>query len=306
MTRTSILPENKSEWLAMRAQDITSTEISALFGLSPYKTSFELWHEKASGNFDEFEPNERMKWGTRLQDTVARGIAEDNGWTVRAKNVYQRVADLRIGSSFDFEIVSHENGPGLLEIKCVDFLAFRDNWSEEDGVIEAPAHIELQLQHQMLVSGRSWGVIAALVAGNEVKLVQRKADPEIHEQIMAAAQAFWDSIAANQAPAPDYARDAKVISRLHQAVSEGTVLDATQDTAIDELVAQYRNASAQIKVLEDAKDSAKAKLLERIGTSEKVIGAGWSISAGTVEAKEVAAFVRQSYRNFRITAKKSK
>ncbi len=50
----------------MRVQDITSSEISALFGLSPYKTAFELYHEKRAGEVMRIEENTRMKWGKRL------------------------------------------------------------------------------------------------------------------------------------------------------------------------------------------------------------------------------------------------
>ena len=39
-------PADEAEWLAMRRQDVTSTETAALFGLSPYTTAFEVWHQR--------------------------------------------------------------------------------------------------------------------------------------------------------------------------------------------------------------------------------------------------------------------
>lgn len=305
MERTNILPTDKEAWLALRAQDITSTDVSALFGLSPYTTAFELWQKKAGKLDDSFEETERMKWGTRLQDTIARGIGEDEGWNVRARNVYTRIPDRRIGASFDFEIVSHADGPGLLEIKNVDYLVYRDQWTEEDGVIEAPAHIELQLQHQLLATGRSWGVIAALVAGNTVKLVRRKADLELQESILTQTAIFWASIAANRPPAPDYKADFKTLKRLLGPSQEGLAIDARGNAQFDDLVAKYAHVSSEIKGLEEIKEATKAQLLELTGGAEKVIGSNWSISAGTVAAKEIPATVRQAYRNFRVNLKKS-
>lgn len=306
MKRTSILPTDKDAWLALRGQDITSTDVAALFGLSPYKTRLQLWHQKTGGLTDTVEENERMRWGNRLQDAIARGIAEDMEWDVRARNVYTRIDERRIGSSFDFEIVGHEDGPGLLEIKNVDFLVFRDKWSEEDGVVEAPAHIELQLQHQLLVTGRSWGVIAALVAGNDLKYCIRRADADLHSQIIDESARFWASVASGVAPEPHYPEDANVVAKLHARANAGEIVDATGDIETDDLVSRYRHVSSEIKGLEDIKDTIKAQLLERIGTAEKVLGNGWSISAGMIEAKEVPAFVRQAYRNFRVNTKKSK
>jgi putative phage-type endonuclease len=306
MKRTNILPSDKEAWLALRGLDITSTDVSALFGLSPYKTRLQLWHEKATGASDSFEETERMKWGTRLQDTIARGIAEDQGWEIRARNVYSRIEERRIGSSFDFEIINHPDGPGLLEIKNVDYLVFRDKWSEEDGIVEAPAHIELQLQHQLLVTGRAWGVIAALVAGNQVKYAIRLADPDVHSQILDEVARFWASVASGVAPEPHYPEDAEVVARLHVKANPGEVVDATGDLELDELVARYKHVSSEISGLEEIKDTIKAQVLTRIGTAEKVIGSGWSISAGVTAAKEVPAYVRQAYRGFRINVKKVK
>ena len=100
LTRQSIISNNEQEWLALRLEDITSTEVSALFNLSPYQTEFELWHRKKNKEIVTIEANQRMKWGTRLQDSIARGIAEDNGWNVRRMDEYVRIPELRIGSSF--------------------------------------------------------------------------------------------------------------------------------------------------------------------------------------------------------------
>ena len=306
MKRQNILPENREEWLSLRNQDVTSTDVSALFGLSPYKTRLELWHEKSlvPGLKDEFEETVRMKWGNRLQDSIARGVAEDMGWDVRKRNVYTRIPERQLGASFDFEIVGHKDGPGLLEIKNVDYLVFRDKWVEQDGVIEAPAHIELQLQHQLLASGRTWGAIVALVAGNDVKVAIREADPVVQGDILDEVARFWASVASGTAPLPTYPQDAAVVARLYSNANKGEVLNAIGDATLADLVGQYRHVSGEIKGLEELKSSLKAQVLERIGTAEKVLGDGWSISAGVTEAVEVPAFVRQAFRGFRVNAKK--
>lgn len=55
--------ESREQWLAARAKDITSTEIAALYGLSPYITEFELFHNKRDGVRTQITENERMTWG---------------------------------------------------------------------------------------------------------------------------------------------------------------------------------------------------------------------------------------------------
>lgn len=308
---------DEEEWLKARLEDITSTQVSALpqINLSPYQTPFDLWHEKKNREIVDVPVNERMKWGTRLQDAVARGVAEDLGLTVRRMNAYLRKPVFRIGSSFDFEIVGHKRGPGLMEIKCVDGLVFRNAWLvKEDGTVDAPPHIEMQLQHQLEVSERTWGMIVALVGGNEVYVLERERDDEIGNVIRFSSMEFWKSIEANRPPEPDYSRDAKLIARIYRTTDPGKILDATMDSTLSYLAGQYDFASREVKAHEAAKDAARAKILEAIGPAEKVIGDGWTISSkevapnpGTLITPEMVGTYyggKSGFRSFRLTMKK--
>lgn len=307
---TTIPITSESEWLAMRAKDITSTEISALFGLSPYKTAFELYHEKREGRVVQIEENTRMKWGRRLESPIAFGVAEDEGWEIEKLDVYMRDEAARIGSSFDFTIKSSSDGPGILEIKNVDGLQYRNKWLED----EAPEHIELQIQHQMTVSGFKWCALVALVNGNDPKIIYRDYDPDIGKAIAAKANAFWNMVENGTAPSPDYARDAEVISRLYAQTRTGECFDASNDENIASLVQQYHAIGQEISELERRKDAAKARLLEQIGGAEKVIGPWGSISCGmtsgtapTLITPEMVGQTyggRKGFRQFRVNLKK--
>ena len=48
---------NTESWLQERMKDITSTEVSALYGLSPYLTEYELFHTKKDGVVVRIEEN---------------------------------------------------------------------------------------------------------------------------------------------------------------------------------------------------------------------------------------------------------
>lgn len=314
-------PSNDTAWHALRAMDITSTESAALFGMSPYATRFELWHRKKAGQILQIEENERMRWGTRLQDAIARGIAEDCGIKVRKLNAYMRHNHSRMGASFDFEVVGVDttvtdyvatladmytaHGPGVLEIKNVDSLIFRDQWvKNEDGTYEAPEHIELQLQHQLHVVDRDWGVIAAMVGGNRPVIITRLRDEHVGGAVQAQVDAFWQSIESNQPPAPDFRLDADTISKMYGFADPGKVFDARNDETVTSLCARYRELADAEKNAEEEKKAVKAQLLTLIGDAEKVLANGFTISAGVVGPAEVA-YTRAAYRNFRITAKKA-
>lgn len=316
MNTVSIIPENKEHWLSLRMQDITSTEISALFGLSPYLTKFELWHRKKNQMESDFDPNERTIWGSRLESSIAHGIAEENGWTIRHAPEYVRSPEHRLGSSFDFMIQHMVEGvtpidPELvdlanLEIKNVDFLVFRDNWNEDSDLgLEAPPHIELQVQQQMMLGKKDHIHIGVLVGGNKKYQVRREADPEIHEMIKAAAAEFWQSIENNTPPSPDFVADFEFIKKIFSDVEPGKIMDARGNNELLELAKAYKAASEVVKGAEEVKDSLKAQILMLIGDNEKVIGEGFSVTAGITGEAEIA-YTRPAFRNFRVNWSKKK
>lgn len=306
MTIETLHPKDEQDWLNMRKQDVTSTEVAALFGCNPYVTHFELWHRKREDLAVTFEQNERMKWGNRLQDAIAAGIAEEQDWEIRRMTEYIHDTELRLGASFDFEFKVRASGEkGILEIKNVDGLAFRDGWLVEGENIEAPPHIEIQVQTQIALKGCDRNMIGALIGGNRLVLITREVDFTVIKEIKNRVRKFWISIMANEPPAPDFARDAAFISKLYGYASPGSVVSVEGNNQILSLALQYKEAGAKEKAAKTAKDAAKAEILTMIGTAEKVIGDGFLISAGMVGPKHVE-YDAEGYRNWRVNWKKEK
>lgn len=299
----TIQPNDDAHWLSLRRQDVTSTEAAALFGLSPYMTQFELWHRKHDNLEVEFEVNERMRWGTRLQDSIAAGVAEDQGWKIRRMTEYIRDPELRMGASFDFEIIFPDGALGILEVKNVDALAFRDGWLVDGDNVEAPPHIEVQVQQQLALTGRKIAYIAALIGGNRVILIKREPDQTVITSIRKKIMEFWDSVNSSAAPSPDFVRDADFISRIYNFAEPGKIFNA--DEQISRLAFIYKQASEEAKLATEKKDAAKAEILMLIGSSEKVLGQAFSISAGMIGPCHVE-YDRAGYRNFKISWKKVK
>lgn len=299
----TIQPTEEKHWLELRRQDVTSTETSALFELSPYMTAFELWHRKHDSIDVEFKVNARMVWGTRLQDSIAAGVAQDEGWKIRRMTEYIRDTDLKAGASFDFEIIFPDGTFGILEIKNVDALAFRDGWIIEGDNVEAPPHIEVQIQQQLFLSERKVAYIAALIGGNRVVLIKREPDNAVIEAIRKRIKEFWISVETHSEPKPDFARDSDFIAHLYSYAEPGKVFNA--DEKLSKIAYAYKQAATEQKAAEQKKDAAKAEILTIIGTAEKVVGPWGSISAGMTGPCHVE-YEREGFRNFRINWKKEK
>jgi putative phage-type endonuclease len=324
MTTQYLLHESQADWLAARNLDITSTEASALFGLSPYETLFELWHRKNEGGGNGLDDNERMQAGRHIEPAIAALAAERYGIIVAPFKYYARDPIARMGSSFDYEIVGVSDtvpadtslrdlylahGPGILECKNVDGLVFRRKWTDD----ETPAHIELQLQHQLEITGRGWGAIVALVGGNKLETYSRLREPTVGIAIRQAVSKFWRSIAANEAPPPVMPDDAEALIALNQ-FSDGTALDLRDDEWTAGIMAEYTAASATIKALEERQTVIKAQVLERAGPAGSILYAGGKVSAtqtadnpGKPITPEMVGQIigaRKGYRQFRNTPSK--
>lgn len=289
------VPENREEWLKMRALDVTSTESAALFGISPYLTEFELWHRKKNSSLIEFKENERTIWGTRLQDAIAKGIAEDEGWTIRKKPEYVRDTELRMGASFDFQL---DNG-FLLEIKNVDSLQYRDQWIIEKDSAEAPAYIELQVQHQLAVDEAPGAYIGGLIGGNRRVLLEREPNSKVIAELKARITKFWSDIHNNIEPEPNFARDAAFIAKLYSYAEPGKVFDASEDVKLKDLATCYKACADTIKELEVSKARLKSEILMHIGEAEKVIAEDFKISVGLIGPAKIS-YEKSGYRMFKL------
>lgn len=256
MTRELIKIKTEAQWLDLRRDDITSTMVPALFGLSPYTTKFELYHAKASGVEVPFKSNNRVEAGNRMEQYAAQEVAEATGWKVEPFKDYMRIPGERMGSSFDCEATKPDGSKGILEIKAVDFFIHKDRWVDD----QAPEHIEIQLQHQLECADRyEWGAIAAFTGIYDFHMYERDRDRDFGKALRQAVAAFWDDVENKREPEPDFARDLDIITLLHKG-ADGEKLDKTDDADFELLVSRFDRWSATKKEAEKEVEKAKAEI----------------------------------------------
>ena len=254
-----------------------------------------------------------MEWGNKLEALIAEKFADDYELAVAPLKDYISIPELKIGSSFDYRIIDESRGDGILEIKNVDSLIYKNNWTEDDGGIQAPFHIELQLQHQLLVSGLQYGYIVALVGGNTLKVAYRDRDEAVIERIKQECAEFWNDVEAGKAPTPSYPEDADVvIARANKADSEKSI-DATENEHYDlrTAIAGYEWRYKSHKKMADELKQYKAQILDLIGDASKVFSTDGKFACGMSKENKgklvtqdmVGTYInqRKAFRNFRFT-----
>lgn len=324
-------PKSTDEWLQLRQAFVSSTESSALFGLNPYMTPYELAVIKKSEEpADVYKDNERQKWGKMLQRVIAQSIADDYGVKVRALTAYATNDDIKMGASFDYEIVGikdgfepaeeefdqlrimyRQHGAGVLEIKNVDGLVYKNDWVEVERRIEAPAHIELQVQHQLAVISRAWSAIGVLVGGNRRIVVRRMFDEDVGNAIRARVERFWKGLREGKMPPLTMPEDARVIRDLYGYAETNAVLDFQMDKATDgdgihELALKHKESTHWLSEAKKAHETTGALLMMALGTASKALFDDMTINATMVKSTIVPEHERAGYRSLRIYPKKVK
>lgn len=235
-----------------------SSEIAALFGLqaSYASSAFTLWQVKA-GKIKpphvDASPGTRVWMGRWMEPVIAHMAAEMYGWDIIYPGPFA-IDEVTPGMSGSLDGIIKEpgkvekemgfTGPGVLEIKRVEWLPFRSEWTEN----EPPFQIVLQDQHLCACAGYSWGVVAAMVSEVGMVCYRYPARAGVAGRIRHAVQRFWDSVRDGMPPNPDHtASSAAALRELYPVRPEPITIDLTTDSEADITAAAFKMAQAHRK-----------------------------------------------------------
>lgn len=175
------------EILKERKRGIGGSDIGAILGVNPYKSSRDLALEKL-GLLPEPEMNSAMERGTRLESLVADLFTEKTGIEVREEKqmIVHPDHDWMLGNVDRLTVPDQ----AILEIKCPGMAVF--SRVRREGL---PMAWRAQLEWYLALSGSNTGFFA--VFNSELwrlEHFQVEADPEFQSLIMSAAEKFWTDL----------------------------------------------------------------------------------------------------------------
>lgn len=165
----------RAEWLdARRSYGIGSSDVPAILGISRFQSPLSLYHEKLGVKAESEGSRDAREWGLILEEPIAQRYALKTGRTIVNPNaggawtIARSTARPWMIASVDrFALPAEDERPttppGVLEIKNAH-LFMADLWGPENNN-EPPVEYQVQLQHQLAVTGLRWGSIAALIGG---------------------------------------------------------------------------------------------------------------------------------------------
>ena len=238
-----------------RKEYIGGSDIAAVMGVSRWKTPLQLWAEK-TGQVEppDLSKNEAVEMGIELEDTVARLFTKRTGLVVRrSPKRYQHPDYPYFACQVDRLVTGTDE---LLECKTASAYVAKE-WEGE----EIPTEYILQVQWQLMITGRTTGWIAVLIGGQKFACRKIESDSVLQEQMIEAALKFWDMVQNKIAPIA-MADDNSFLVQLYPKAGE-LVKEAAQD--INDAIALLQQTKAQIIDLEKTKDEVESKIKAAIG-----------------------------------------
>ncbi len=264
-------------------QTVSASQVPALFGESSYLSEWMLYQYFVNNADMAFEPNERMNWGNRLEGEILRAACEiehiDAEFHIQ-KQPYVANKQARIGATLDYRFTHPQFGVVLLEAKNVDWLQWRDTWSDD---VAAP-RVELQVQAQMIATGIERGWIAALVGGNDLKLYPREANPKLQQSINDRVAEFFEKVENKQEPAVDgIPPECEVLKALYPEVQAGKII---KDFEMEHIVMAFEQAKEDWQFANKRYNELRTKLLAAGKDAEMLVAGAYAVEFKQSKRKE--------------------
>ncbi len=261
-----------AEVLAERRKGVGGSEVSALFGLSPYAnlTALSLYFEKRGEIDRTVEESEAMFWGQVLEDPIAQVWAERNNAKIRRQPMrwMKDPEQNPLFVSMDRQIYDHPRGPGLLE--CKNFNYYKGKAIE--ALDDVPPFVRIQHMHGLAVTGYTWGAIAILVGGNKLLSWTVERDEDACQQIVETCREFMERVKQGIPPSVDSKSDV-VLGEAYKTGGIRTI--TTLDPSIERVAHELTHWKAQAKAAEENWELRKNCIKLLMGNAEELLIPGY-------------------------------
>lgn len=272
--------DSLDSWLAGRPAFIGASESPALFGVGYADDSpCALWDRKVNPQPEQVE-REEFEWGHAMQPIILGMFQKKTGIHVIDPGPYTVLRSAErpyIGCTLDARGIDEERGEEcVIECKNVGHFMGRD-WDDE-----TPLRVQVQVMHQLYVTGLNVGYAVACIGGRKLayRRVERN-DRFIDTALLPTLEKFWAHVKSGTMPPVDEsAATARLLAKLWPEDDGSEIMLPDEAGNWDrELV----EAKAVIKEAEAKKLAAENKLRAAMGTASYGVfpGGGYSLKSQT-------------------------
>ncbi|WP_028208847.1 YqaJ viral recombinase family nuclease [Paraburkholderia nodosa] len=258
---------SRNDWLEVRKNGIGGSDAAAAVGLSPYMSPLELWLIKTGRDAnlprpDPQDTSEPVYWGSLLEPIVAASYTKQTRNRVRRINaVLQHPTVPFMLANIDREVVGNRDVQ-LLECKTAGEFGTR-LW--RDGV---PEYVQLQVQHQLAVTGKSAADVAVLICGQKLEVYRVVRDDALIARLIELEAAFWRFVETDTPPPADGSDSADRALRCLYPGAGGTV-DFTGDRRLSSAFADLITVRAAIEARQQVEAQLKQTIAQAMAEADR-------------------------------------
>jgi putative phage-type endonuclease len=257
---------SREEWLKVRKQGIGSSDAAAAVGLNPYKSQLALWLEKTGrdGTLPKSDPNDEDSpayWGNLLEPIVAAHYAQRTNHRIRRINAVLQHPDPNLSwmlANLDREVLGSTEVQ-ILECKTTGINGLK-LW--KDGV---PEYVQLQVQHQLAVTGKASADVAVLIGGQQLEIYRIQRDETLIERLIQLERNFWQFVIEDNPPPADGSESAELALRCLYSADSGTTVDFSQDRTLSAAFADLVNVKQSLADFEKMEAKLKQFIQQAMG-----------------------------------------
>ncbi len=267
---------HRDDWLEVRRTGVGGSDAAAAVGLNPYMSPLELWLIKTGRDAtlprpDPDDTTEPVYWGTLLEPIVAASYTKQTGHRVRRVNaVLQHPSIPFLLANIDREIVGLPDVQ-ILECKTAGEFGAR-LWRE--GV---PEYVQLQVQHQLAVTGKQAADVAVLICGQKLEVHRIERDDELIARLISLEAVFWQYVTNDTPPPADGSESADRALRCLYPGAGGTV-DFSGDRNLSSVFADLVAVRTEIETRQQVEARLKQAIQQAMGESDQAIFETGSVS----------------------------
>lgn len=268
---------SREEWLQIRKQGIGSSDAAAAVGLNPYQSQLELWLIKTGrdGKLPKQDPNDEtspLYWGTLLEPIVAAHYTRRTGLKVRRVNsVLQHPEHSWMLANIDREVLGNPE-VSILECKTAGIHGSK-LW--HDGV---PEYVQLQVQHQLAVTGKAAADVTVLLGGQELQVHRVIRDDKLIARLIELEARFWAHVESDTPPPADGSDSAAQALQALYPYDNGTTLDCRADSKLSAVFSDWLALRAKRDDIERQEAQCKATLQQAMGDATRADFEGGAVS----------------------------
>jgi putative phage-type endonuclease len=183
---------NKQEWLKERKNYLGGTDLAAICGLNPYRTALDVYLDKTSDDISE-ETNAAMRWGTLLEDVVAKEYAQVTGYDIEIEpNTIYHPEHKFLGANIDRWVDRWvNNGTHILECKTAGFTKAKE-WGDS-GTDQIPESYLVQVAYYAAICDVPKVDIAVLIGGQDFRIYTYNKNKDLEDKIIKIGVNFWNN-----------------------------------------------------------------------------------------------------------------